>query len=133
MTLPDNWDPPDNNRTWYTHQTTGERAYLVRRRGQEMVRLDRGPTVELIKRLNSDWALDETRRPLNLGQLARVAYIAHQALCKALGDHESARTEWESLSDFERQCWLNGTGPDGPDEAALLYRVIWRVLSGMAS
>lgn len=134
MTASDNWDPSPTLRTWYSHVTTGDRGYLVRRNGKDAVRLDRGPTVEIIKPLNKEWQPDEERRPISRGALARVAYVAHQAFCRALGEHEAARTEWESLSDQERQCWLDGTGPDGPiDETVRLYQLIWRLFSGMAS
>jgi hypothetical protein len=120
-------DQKPEERVWYAHRTTGERAYLVLRDGREWMHLDR-PT-EALRAFTGDWVRDTEFRPIAIGQLAQVAYVAHQELCRVVGDHGQTQKAWVALSDAERRPWLDGTGPAEPKEARLLFKVIWKVLS----
>jgi hypothetical protein len=129
MSSGSDWDPKPQERSWYSHRVTGDRGYLVRRGGVDMLRRDLPQSFP--QTLGSDWVKDDNYRPLAIGQLARVAYNACQELNQVMG-YAGEKRDWLSLPDEERARWLSGTGPDGGREAKLLYKVIWKVLSGMA-
>ena len=128
------WEPGPHERVWYRHRVTGDRAYLVREGGKDMLRLDRPLTIEHnpARKLTNEWEKDETHRPIPIGQLARLAYGWCRELNTVLGRHEQRSKDWLALTDAEKQPYLSGQGPPGGPEARMLYKVAWKVLSGLA-
>lgn len=128
---PDHWDPRPHEREWYSHRDTGERGYLVRRDGLDVIRENK-TQYEVIHKLDHNWKEDKGHRPLNMAQLARVAFIADRELCKAIGLHDVARREWEFLSEADRSEWIRGKGPKKPQLRADLFEAVWGCLKGSA-
>lgn len=102
------WDPKPHERTYYRSTTDGQRGYLVRRNGQDRIRLDR-PMEDVHSDL-SGWVKDEQKHPLSPHAAAKIAFIADQALARAIGDY-AAKGEWIDLTDKERARFM----ADGPD------------------
>lgn len=128
---PDHWDPVPHQRQWYSHRDTGERGYLVRRDGVDAIRENK-VQFEILHKLDHQWKEDREHRPLNMAQLAQVAFAADQELCRAIGLHDVARKEWAFLLEGERADWLNGKGPKKPKARADLFAAVWGALQGLA-
>lgn len=122
-----NWEPRDGERAWYRHSGSGNRGYLCRRNGKQMIRLDRPMDPMAIEPFSSAvWLLDREDRPLTALQTTRIAYDADQALCKALGLY-AKRKEWLMLDEKMRIAWKK-KGPKEPDIRAKLYKAVRDVL-----
>jgi len=117
VSLPDEWDPAPHQRTWYSEASTGDRAYLVKRNGAVMVRLDR-PMQDLVYPLDRRWKPDRDARPLNMAQLAMVAFAADRELCRVLGQPRNGKETWLSLNETERADWIRGLGIANETESA---------------
>lgn len=110
--LANDWDPEPTEREWYSHHQTGDRGYKVIRGGEEKIKLDR-PMEDLTHKFNeSQWVAEADYRPMQVAQVAQIAFEADKKLCFWLGKHEKSRKEWASLSDKQRQFWLS----EGPKE-----------------
>lgn len=120
------WDPGPHERTFYRHHATGDRGWLVRREGKDMIRMDRVHE-ELRPYRESDWKRDTEARPFTVWQTAQVAFAADRQLCVFLGKHEIARKGWLDLSDAKRREWVE-KGPGGDDIRTRLYDIILSVL-----
>lgn len=121
--LPDEWDPEDDEKVWYRSTMTGDLGWMVRRDGKARIRLDR-PQEDITRPFSkTNWKEDSTHRPMAAMQAIRVAFAADQQLCLALGLHDKARVEWESLSDAARDKWMK-EGPSKPLLRRLVYRAI---------
>ncbi len=107
--MKDHWDPKPNERKYYRSSFSGQRGYLVRRAGEDCIRLDR-PMEEIISRLDGSWVLDAKLHVMSRHAAAKIAYIADQALCRATGEYGSKK-EWIDLHDKERIRFMK----DGPD------------------
>ncbi len=125
--LPDHWDPTPHQRQWYSHRDTGERGYVVRRGGEDVIRENK-VQYEVIHKLDHNWKEDKEHRPLNMAQLAQVAFIADQQLCRSIGLHDVARKEWAHLLEQEKAEWINGKGPKGPKIRVRLFQKVWEAL-----
>ena len=112
------WEPELGMREWYTHRGSGDRGYLVRREGKDMIRLDRPSDPHAVRPMSSDWLRDEGWRPITVHQRAQVAFEADRALCRALGVHEETKKNWNELSDSARIRWTT-TGPLDEPRAGL--------------
>lgn len=122
------WDPLPSERQYYRSPVDNQRAYLVRRNGKDMLRLDR-PMEEILHPLTDSWKPDRQAYPINSQQIAYVAYVADQALCKALGK-SPGKGEWLSLREKERIEWMD----DGPADGSVrddLYDAIMGTLKGL--
>jgi hypothetical protein len=108
-----NWDPEPHKRQYYRNAQTGDRAWLVKRDGKDMVRMDRGP-VEDIRVFNErEWIEDApAMADFTDIQIAMVTFEADKALCRQMGDAKKAKREWLNLSDQQRIKWME----DGPQE-----------------
>lgn len=128
------WDPNPAERTYYRSRKDGQRAYLVRRNGKDMLRLDR-PMEEILHRIDienhPEWELDVKIPPLSLHAIAAVAFAADRALCKATGVQLKAhQTEWLSMKEQARIDWMN----DGPQVGGIrddLYDTIMGTLKAL--
>lgn len=128
-----NWDPSPAERTYYRSRKDGQRAYLVRRNGKDMLRLDR-PMEEILHRIDienhPEWELDVKIPPLSLHAIAAVAFAADRALCKATGVQLKAHQgEWLSMKEQDRIAWMN-EGPKGGIREDL-YDVIMGTLKAL--
>jgi hypothetical protein len=118
-------------RRWYTHTMTGDRGYLVQQDGEDCIRYDQ-PGHERIVRLRTEqWVVDSDHRPLNLGQLAQVAYAADQKLCWALGLYAQLKS-WLDLNEEQRASWVRGEGPKGHPARIALFASVWSTLKELA-
>ena len=90
------WEPKPSERTYYRSRTDGQRAYLVKRDGEECLRLDR-PSEAIYKKLDANWVADVQHHVANAHQVAKVAFIADRALCHIVGAHQEAKEEWINL------------------------------------
>jgi hypothetical protein len=107
------WDPRPAERTYYRSNKTGDRGYLVRRDGRDMVRLDQ-PMHEALRRLDpNEWQPDHELRRLSRPQMAMVAWVADQELARALGFPADAKREWRDIPEHKRIKWME-TGPKNP-------------------
>lgn len=107
---PDDWNPEPGEREYYRSKMTGDRGWLVRREGKDLIRLDR-PMEELLRPLHG-WQRDEEALLLPASQAAQVAFEADRALCRIYGLHAEARKTWADLKDKERIAFIN----DGIDD-----------------
>ena len=114
----DNWEPAPHERQWFRNVNSGERGYLVRTDGKDMIRLDR-PTETNDKIYRpSDWVSDVQERPLTAYQLARVRFEADKFLRYFTGNPQSLKDDWLNLTDEQRQLWIK-RGPRKPERADL--------------
>ena len=132
----DSWDPKPHERSWYSHRTTGDRAWLVRRNGEDFMFLDQPmmPDEFRLRRYRqSDWIADPGPRQLQVASIARVAFAADAELRKALGVFGGPKS-WEDLRENERIGWLQGKGPEfGKDTPRQrLFRAIYGAIQGLA-
>lgn len=131
--LPAEYDPPKDKRVYYRNTTTGDRGYVVRRGGHDVIRLDR-PNEEIIRPLHpTTWKLDKEHRPLTQMQIAQVAFDADKRLCFFLGEHEEARKEWLDLKDKERIKWMRQGPPSNPRIRHVQWKAIMHTLQPIAS
>lgn len=129
-----NWDPNPSERTYYRSHKDGQRAYLVRRNGKDMLKLDR-PMEEILHAFGpenaSEWRADVSIPPLSPHAIAAVAFAADRALCKATGVQLKAhQTEWLSMKEQARIDWMN----DGPKDGGIrddLYDAIMGTLKAL--
>jgi hypothetical protein len=125
-----NYDPPEHERRYYRNRNTHERAYLVRRGGEDHIRLDRTGQ-EITKKFQPhEWEEDREHRPVSRMQLATVAYAADLQLCQVIGLHHEARRVWGSLKDEERIAFKE-SGPKGAPVRKRLYAAIMGALEGL--
>lgn len=103
-----------HERVWYSHRTTGDRAYLVTENGKQRIRYDRpSQSNELTTRdfEPSEWIALHEVRPLTEHQMAQVALDADKKLCFFLGMHSLANRTWLSMRDEQRIDWTNNGPP----------------------
>lgn len=112
--MSENEDPKPHERMYYRHTSTGDRGWLVRREGRDMIRMDRGAHEELREFKPTIWVRDNETRPLTVWSVAQVAFAADRQLCRAIGLHELAKKAWLDLSENKRREWME-TGPKGPE------------------
>lgn len=118
------WEPKENERTWYSHAVSGDRGYLCRRTGRDMIRLDRPNDPHAIMPFNpQQWIVDREHRPLTAMASTRIAYEADRLLCRALGDHGRAKKEWNMCTERIRLLWMR-EGPSKPEIRRTLYLAI---------
>lgn len=104
--LADHWDPEPHARVYYRHARTGDLGYLVRREGQDHIRMDR-PMDDSTRTFRAgEWLPEHDRRPLTVAQLAQVAFAADLQLCRWMGMHEESKKEWVNLREEERIEWM---------------------------
>ena len=103
-----NWDPKPSERKYFKNRQDGQRGWLVRRDGQDRIRLDR-PMEDLHVPLDG-WVEDREQHVLSPHAAAKIAYVADQALCQATGNYKKDK-EWIDLPEKERIRFMK----DGPD------------------
>lgn len=123
-----NWDPEPAERTYFRHQQSGERGWMVRRNGVEMVRRDL-PNMEICKRLDHNWVIDRETRPLSHVQVCQVALAADRQLCVALGLHAEGKRQWIDMTDAQR-IKLMHQGPGGHQARGRLWAAVLEALRG---
>lgn len=120
----------DHERVWYSHRTTGDRAYLVTEDGKQRIRLDRpsAPHESTTKDFHpDDWIPLHDLRPLTEHQMAQVAMEADKKLCFFLGLHSDSQRTWLSMKDEQRISWT-ADGPKGNATREELFAMIMSVL-----
>lgn len=124
---PENWDPPTpRERQYVRHVETGELGYLVRRQGQQKVRLHNDGQEILRAWVPGNWTAEVVRRELSKFAVARVAFEADKALCKELGLHGVTRRVWDKLTEAQRLAFIK----DGPTGAmAGRRRIVWLAIT----
>lgn len=125
------WNPKKHERSWFTHITTGDLGYLVRREGKDAIRLDRPGVDEIRPFTVADWIPKSEHRPMSPAQLAQIAFEADRGLCRALGMFDHAKQEWLSLSQEKKKAWIE-VGPSRPIERKSLYAAIMKTLGHLA-
>lgn len=123
------WEPAPHERTYYRQTSqNGQRGWLVRRAGADMIRLDR-PQEELLLPFRQDgWVREETARLMTPLQVAMVALEADRKLSQIIGDHKDAKREWISMKEAERTEWA-ASGPAEKHPARIaLFDAIQKVL-----
>lgn len=105
------WTPAHSERTYYRSRQDGQRGFMVRRDGKDMIRLDR-EMEEILHPMDMNvWKADVQIHPINAYQLAQVAFAADREFCRVTGRTMEGKREWLSLKEKERVKWLQ----DGPD------------------
>ena len=123
-----NWEPKEEDRSWYSHSISGNRGYLCKRAGREMIRLDRPNDPHQIMPYDpGTWIVDRERRPLTSMASTQIAFAADRMLCRALGMHDKAKKEWMDLREQTRIAWME-QGPQDPEIRRQLYLAIRTVL-----
>lgn len=124
-----NWDPPAPDRQYFRHVTTGDRGYIVRRDGKDVIRLDR-PMQEIIKAKNeNEWKEDEYGSTVLRTQVAMVAFAADRAACTLVGLHAESRVTWAELTDKQRAAFTVG-GPQ-KDASPVRVAIYLSILAGL--
>jgi hypothetical protein len=117
------WEPKPSERVYYRSKHDGQRAYLVKRNGVDMLRLDR-PMEELLVDMAKDgggWEKDSQSYPVSAHQAAKIAFVADRALCAVLGERFEAREDWINLHEKERIRFMeDGPDVDGPRDTLFL-------------
>lgn len=121
--LPRDWDPKPQERTWYRETVTGQSGYLVRREGRDMVRMDRGPDVEIVRPLNGEWQPEKNHKPLTPAHVGQVCFEADRCLSRFNGNANNVRRNWLDLTDKQRQMWIE-TGPQNDPMRKGLYEAV---------
>lgn len=117
-------DPPEYEREWVRHATTGDRGYMVVRNGERMVKYDR-PGQEMLRKYNEQqWLPDREKRPFARFHVGRVQYEADAQLCFFLGKYDRYRLKWESLTDGQRKGWIEKGPPKSQEARAMLWTAI---------
>lgn len=126
-------DPAPDERVYYRHTHSGDRGYIVKRGGRDVIRLDRA-NEEIIKPLEPTvWRLEREHRPLTNMALAQIAYRADSELCFHLGEHDPNRKEWKSMYERERIKWMRQGPPPDPKIRQVLWRRVMETLAPIAS
>ena len=126
------WDPKPSERTYYRSSQDGQRAYLVRKNGQDKLRLDR-PMEEILISLDGTWKPDVQSHPLTQHAVAAVAFAADVVLRKSMGHMvKSNEMDWLSLGEQQRIKWMS-RGPESGDVRDDLYDAIMGTLQGLTS
>lgn len=122
------WDPPPPDREWFRHESRGDRGYLVRRGGKDVIRLDR-PMQELLEPLTGQWKRDEYGSLFLPEQVARVAFQADRGACALVGLHVESRKGWHDITDKERTDFIrNGPPANAHATRRLVYEAIFKAL-----
>lgn len=112
-------------RVWYRHVNSGQRAYLVKQNGVQMIRLDR-PSEDITKPFDpTQWIPDSETRPMTRAQIAQICKVADRQLCHFLGLAKLAKREWFDMKEKERVEWIEGKGPLDPPARQRLFRVMY--------
>lgn len=123
-------DPKPSDRVYYRSSEDGQRAYLVRRAGKDMLKLDR-PMEEILRPFDGNWKPDVQQHPLTKHAVGKVAYDADVALRRAMGVHmKPQETEWLSMKEQARIKWME-SGPASGDVREDLYDAIMGTLSSL--
>jgi hypothetical protein len=117
--MSEKFDPQPADRQWYRSVSTGDRGYLVKRDGKDVIRLDR-PMQEVLFPKTNDWIEDVYGSLLLETQAAAIAFAADREVCRAVGLHLESRRGWQDLSDAERIKFLK----DGPPRTSHALRGI---------
>lgn len=123
--MPAEWTPAPRERQYFRHVESGELGYLVRRQGQQKVKLHNEGQESLRAWVPGNWTAEVVRRELSKFAIARVAFEADKVLCRELGLHGIARRIWDKLTDAQRQAFAKD-GPTGPQASRrrLVYLAI---------
>lgn len=125
-----NWDPKPSERTYYRSREDGQRAYIVKRLGKDMLRLDR-PMEEILHPIDGRWVPDVQHHPLTPFAVAKVAFVADVALRQAMGQHVKPQdADWLSLKQEDRIQWMS-EGPETGDIRDDLHDAIMGTLKGL--
>lgn len=116
-------DPTPDERRYFRHTRTGDRAYLVWREGIQKLRLDRG-LQEIVFPRTDEWEEDLDRSQFTLQQIARVAWAADRQLLAALSRYQEARLEWQNLPEKTRLKFVE-QGPTDPKVHLELRIALW--------
>lgn len=103
------WDPQPSERTYYRSREDGQRGWLVKRDGKDMVRLDRASEVIILPIDKFD--PDRQLHVMSKHQAAKIAFVADRALCAATGDYKASKVDWLDLTDKQRIKFMNN-GPN---------------------
>lgn len=114
------WDPLPAEREYFRNGKQGDRGYLVRRQGKDVIRLDR-PNQEILYPKSPDWIADEYGTLLLESQVAHIAFAADRAACAAAGLFADSRKSWQDLSDRERIKFM----ADGPPRTHPVRGVVY--------
>lgn len=128
------WDPKPDERVYYRSSADGQRAYLVRRNGKDMLRLDRPmeeilhPVSKVDGAVGGPWTPDVQIHPLTAHAVAKIAFVADRALCAAMGQPVLAKhADWLSQKEQVRIDFMEN-GPDTGDVRDDLYDAIMGTL-----
>lgn len=127
----DDWDPEPAERSYYSHAVTGDYGWMVRRDGKDAIRMDRPGTEDIRTFTPTEWVAKTDVRPLQLSQLAQVAFAADRQLCRCLGLHQFAKADWASLTQEKRRAWIE-KGPQNHPDRKKLYEVVMGTLRHLA-
>jgi hypothetical protein len=123
------WDPKPSERSYYRSREDGQRAYLVKRNGVDMLRLDR-PMQELLVDLTKEsgkWLEDKQTYPVSAHQAAKIAFVADRALCSVLGERFEAKEEWINVKEKERIRFME----DGPDVGGIRDKLFLAIMKAL--
>lgn len=129
--LPDHWDPNPAERSWHQNRVTGDFGWLVRREGKDAIKLDRAGVDEIRTFEPGEWMPKADVRPLQMAQLAQIAFTADKQYCTATGDYKRSKTDWLSLSQEQRRAWIE-KGPQSDPVRKALYEAIMGALRHLA-
>lgn len=113
-------------RLYYRHVRDGSLGYLVQKDGRDFIQFDRvgEPVLKVFK--HDDWIAEAEPRPLSDVAVARIAYEADRAYCRALGMPNVK--DWLNLLDDERVAFMHNGPPSAVRQG--LYHVIHAYVRG---
>ena len=114
---------PATQRLYYRHVREGHLGYLVQKDGRDYIQFDRVGEPVLRHFKHGDWIAEAEARPLSDVAVARIAYEADRAYCRALGMPQVK--EWLNLLDDERVAFLQNGPPGGVRQGLYLSIVAY--------
>jgi hypothetical protein len=101
-----NIDPPKHERCWFRHSISGDRGWLVKREGRDMIHLDR--VADAVVPKDASWEPDQQKIELTEYQVAQICWDADAKLGYLTGRQK--RKDWYLLTEEERTRFVR----DGP-------------------
>ena len=123
---PDDWEPKPHERQWFRHMVTGDKGYLIRQNGKDMIRLDRPQETNPKVYRPTDWVAEHQDRPLTMFHVAQICFAADKQFRFFTGEQRATKENWLDLNEEKRRLWME-RGPLRTDRADL-YRAIKKAL-----
>jgi hypothetical protein len=123
VTDPLDFDDAPSERVWFRSTKSGNRGYLVKRDGKDMIHLDVNNDYHVVP-MSSEWQPDRVAAKMSPMQRAQVAYAADCELRKYTGERDGRHREWNTMLDEDRISFMD----HGPAKASRIRVQLWKAI-----